>query len=117
MKILITGGASFIVSHLCEKYASKGKTVFCLDNFENGDLRNIYGLITNKNFKLIHGDIRDSHVLEKITPHVDAIIHLAAQNHVERSIIEPKITYDVNVLGTFNVLEVARAHDMNNQYC
>jgi len=98
MKILITGGAGFIGSHLCEKYVSEGETVFCLDNFENGDLRNIYGLITNKKFKLIHGDIRDSNLLEKIMPRVDAIIHLAAQIHVERSIIEPKLTYDVNVL-------------------
>jgi len=76
MKILITGGAGFIGSHLCEKYVSEGETVFCLDNFENGDLRNIYGLITNKKFKLIHGDIRDSNLLEKIMPRVDAIIHL-----------------------------------------
>jgi UDP-glucose 4-epimerase len=112
MKILITGGAGFIGSHLCEKYVSEGETVFCLDNFENGDLRNIYGLITNKKFKLIHGDIRDSNLLEKIMPRVDAIIHLAAQIHVERSIIEPKLTYDVNVLGTLNLLEVARRYDV-----
>lgn len=112
MKILITGGAGFIGSHLCEKYVSEGQTVFCLDNFENGDLRNIFGLITDKNFRLIQGDIRDSNVLEKIMPHIDAIIHLAAQIHVERSIIEPKLTYDVNVLGTLNLLEVARRYDV-----
>ena len=112
MNILITGGAGFIGSHLCEKYVSEGETVFCLDNFENGNLRNIYGLITNNNFKLIHGDIRDSNPLEKIMPRVHAIIHLAAQIHVERSIIEPKLTYDVNVLGTLNVLEVARMYDV-----
>lgn len=112
MNILITGGVGFIGSHLCEKYVSEGETVFCLDNFGNGDLRNIYGLITDKNFKLIHGDIGNSNLLEKIMPRVDAIIHLAAQIHVERSIIEPKLTYDVNVLGTLNVLEVARRYDV-----
>lgn len=112
MNILITGGAGFIGSHLCEKYVSEGETVLCLDNFENGDLRNIYGLITHKNFKLVRGDVRDPNSLEKIMPRVDTIIHLAAQIHVERSIIEPKLTYDVNVLGTLNVLEVARRYDV-----
>jgi len=112
MKILITGGAGFIGCHLCEKYVSEGETVFCLDNFESGDLRNIYSLITYKNFKLIRGDIRDSNILEKIIARVDAIIHLAAQIHVERSIIEPMLTYEVNVLGTLNVLEVARKYDI-----
>ncbi len=112
MKILITGGAGFIGSHLSEKYASEGETVFCLDNLEDGDMRNIYRLITYSNFKLIRGDIKDSDLLEKIMPHVDAIIHLAAQIHVERSIVKPKLTYDVNVLGTLNVLEVARKYDI-----
>jgi len=112
MKILITGGAGFIGSYLSEKYASEGETVFCLDNFENGDMRNIYGLITCDNFKLIRGDVRDSNLLEKIMPQVDAIIHLAAQIHVERSIVEPKLTYDVNVLGTLNVVEAARKYDV-----
>lgn len=112
MNVLITGGAGFIGSHLCDRYVTKGETVFCLDNFESGDLRNIYGLITNKNFKLVHGDIRDTSLLEKIMPRINAIIHLAAQIHVERSIIEPQLTYDVNVLGTLNVLEAARRHDV-----
>jgi UDP-glucose 4-epimerase len=109
---LITGGAGFIGSHLCEKYVADGETVFCLDNFVNGDLRNIFGLITRKNFKLIKSDVSDSTTLEKIMPDVDAIIHLAAQIHVERSIIEPKLTYDVNVLGTLNLLEAARRYDV-----
>lgn len=112
MRILITGGAGFIGSHLCEKYVSEGETILCLDNFGSGELRNIYGLVTQKNFKLIRGDIRDPHLLEKPMPSVDAIIHLAAQIHVEKSIIEPKLTYDVNVLGTLNLLEAARRHDV-----
>jgi len=112
MNILITGGAGFIGSHLCEKYVSEGETVFCLDNLENGDISNIYNVITKKNFKLMHGDIRDSNLLEKAMPRIDTIIHLAAQIHVDRSIIEPKLTYDVNVLGTLNLLEVARRYDV-----
>lgn len=112
MKILITGGAGFIGSHLCEKFVSERETVLCLDNFENGDLRNVYGLVTSKNFKLIRGDIRDSSLLEKLASRVDAIIHLAAQIHVERSIVEPMLTYEVNAMGTLNVLEAARKNDV-----
>lgn len=112
MKILITGGAGFVGSHLCEKYIQEGNTVICLDNFMNGDIRNIRHLVAHKNFKLINGDIRDFDLLEKITRDVDIIIHLAAQVHVDRSVIEPKMTYDTNVLGTQNILEVARMFDV-----
>lgn len=112
MKILITGGAGFVGSHLCEKYINEGNTVLCLDNFINGNIRNIRHLIANRNFKLINGDIRDFDLLEKITRDVDVVFHLAAQIHVDKSVIEPKLTYDVNVLGTQNVLEVSRMFDV-----
>jgi len=113
MKILITGGAGFVGSHLCDKYTREGNVVLCLDNFMNGCLTNIRHLIGQKNFKLINGDIRNYDLLEKIASDVDVIFHLAAQIHVDRSVIEPKLTYDINVLGTQNVLEVARTYDIN----
>ena len=91
MKLMITGGAGFIGSHLCDKYAREGHTVLCLDNFINGNLMNIRHLLSSRNFKLINGDIRDFDLLEKITRDVDAVFHLAAQIHVDRSIIEPRI--------------------------
>ncbi len=112
MKILITGGAGFIGSHLCDKYTIEGHTVLCLDNFLNGNLMNIRHLLDYRNFKLIKGDIRDYAFLENITRDVDVIFHLAAQVHVDRSYIEPKLTYDINVMGTQNVLEIARIHDV-----
>lgn len=112
MKILITGGAGFIGSHLCEKYTKEGHTVLCLDNYMNGNLTNIRHLLNYRNFKLINGDIRDFDLLEKITRDIDAVFHLAAQIHVDRSIIESKMTYDINVLGTQNILEVARTYDV-----
>ncbi|HVP26314.1 MAG TPA: GDP-mannose 4,6-dehydratase [Candidatus Bathyarchaeia archaeon] len=112
-KILITGGAGFIGSHLCERCISKGYTVFCLDNFLNGSLGNIRSLLNNKNFKLVNGDVRDANLLEKvISSGINTIIHLAAQIHVDRSIIEPKETYETNVLGTINLLELARRYDV-----
>ncbi len=111
MKMLITGGAGFIGSHLCDKYTGEGHTVLCLDNFMNGNLMNIRHLLHYRNFKLIKGDVRDFNLLEKIMRDVDVVFHLAAQVHVDRSYVEPQLTYDVNVMGTQNVLEVARIHD------
>ena len=112
MKILITGGAGFLGSHLCEKYVNEGHTVFCLDNFATGDLGNVRALIAKKNFKLITGDVCDTNVLEKVIPGCDAVFHLAAQIHVDKSVIEPTLTYNVNVLGTLNVLELSRLYDV-----
>lgn len=100
MKLLITGGAGFVGSHLCDTYTKRGDTVLCLDNFLNGNLTNIRHLLKYRNFKLINGDIKNFDLLEKLMRDVDAVIHLAAQIHVDRSIIEPKLTYETNVLGT-----------------
>ena len=111
MKILITGGAGFIGSHLCEKYTKEGHTVICMDNFMSGNLTNVRHLLDYRNFKLVKGDIRDFELLEKLMRDVDVVFHLAAQIHVDRSYIEPKLTYEVNVMGTQNVLEVARLYD------
>lgn len=113
MKILITGGAGFLGSHLCDKYTKDGHTVLCLDNYMNGNLINIRHLLTSRNFKLINGDITNFDLLEKIMPGIDVVIHLAAQIHVDRSVIEPKLTYEVNVLGTQNILEVSRMYDVS----
>jgi len=113
MKMLITGGAGFIGSHLCDKYTREGHLVFCLDNFMSGNLMNIRHLLNCRNFKLIKGDVRDFSLLEKIMRDVDVVFHLAAQVHVDRSYIEPQLTYEVNVIGTQNILEVARIYDAN----
>lgn len=112
MRILITGGAGFIGSYLCEKYTKEGHTVLCLDNFLSGNLLNVRHLLSYRNFKLVEGDIRDYNVLERIIHDVDVVFHLAAQIHVDRSYVEPRLTYDINVMGTQNVLEVARIYDV-----
>ena len=112
MKMLITGGAGFIGSHLCEKYTEMGYTVICFDNFLSGNLLNIRHLLDYRNFKLIKGDVRNYNSLERVAQNVDIIFNLAAQIHVDRSYVEPKLTYMINVMGTQNVLEVARIHDI-----
>lgn len=117
MKMLITGGAGFIGSHLCDKYIKEGHTVLCLDNFMSGNLTNIRHLLDFRDFKLIKGDVRDFDLLEKIIRDVEVIFHLAAQIHVDRSYIEPRLTYEVNVMGTQNILEVARLHDAKKIVC
>jgi UDP-glucose 4-epimerase len=112
MRILITGGAGFIGSYLCEKYTKEQHTVLCLDNFLSGNLLNVRHLLGYRNFKLIKGDVRDFDLLERIIRDVDAVFHLAAQIHVDRSYVEPRLTYEINVMGTQNVLEVARIFDV-----
>lgn len=112
MKMLITGGAGFVGSHLCDRFTRAGHQVVCLDNFESGDLNNIRQLLDCRNFKLVKGDIRDTPLLDRAMRDVEAVFHLAAQVHVDRSYFEPRLTYDVNVMGTLNVLEVARENDV-----
>ncbi|MCK4792346.1 MAG: GDP-mannose 4,6-dehydratase [Desulfobacteraceae bacterium] len=112
MKILITGGAGFVGSHLCDKYTQEGHTVVCLDNFMSGNLAHVKHLLNFPQFKLIKGDIRDFDLLERIMHDVEVVFHLAAQIHVDRSYIEPKLTYDINVMGTQNILDLARLHDI-----
>jgi len=109
--MLITGGAGFVGSHLCEKYTKEGHTVLCLDNFLSGNLVNVRHLLDYRNFKLVKGDIRDYDLLEKVMRDVEVVFHLAAQVHVDRSYVEPQLTYDINVMGTQNILEAARLHD------
>lgn len=112
MKILITGSAGFLGSHLSEKYVADGHVVYGLDNLMNGNLNNIRTLLHKKNFKFIHDDIRNEEVYSKLPNDLDAIIHLAAQIHVDRSIVNPEETIEINVNGTLRILEFARMNDI-----
>jgi len=105
-KYLVTGGAGFIGSHLCERLLKNGHHVVCLDNFYNGNLNNIRGLFNHKNFFFIEADILDEDILEKAAIGCDHIFHLAAQIHIERSIIRPKETLEINLKGTNNALDI-----------
>jgi len=119
MIILVTGGAGFVGSHVATYYARKGNQVICYDNLSRADLlkklvNKTYNWDYLKNFsnvKLIDGDIRNSDKLKETTKDVDAIIHTAAQTAVTTSIQDPRIDFEVNALGTFNVLEAARLSD------
>lgn len=107
-KIVITGGAGFIGSNLCDYFISKGNEVICLDNFATGHLHNLNAVINNPNFTLIEGDIRNFEVCLKAVQGVDYVLHQAALGSVPRSIKDPITTNDVNVSGFLNMLTAAR---------
>ncbi|GAA2506279.1 NAD-dependent epimerase/dehydratase family protein [Winogradskya humida] len=105
MNVLVTGGAGFIGSHLCAELVSRGVKVSVLDDLSTGRLENIIDLPVT-----IHiASVTDVPAVEKAVAGVDAIVHLAAVASVPQSIEEPMRTHEVNVNGTLNVLEAARA--------
>src|SRR6478672_5462748 len=106
--ILITGGAGFIGSNLCEHFVGKGYKVVCLDNFATGHRKNIAHLLPNPNFTLIEGDIRNLADCQKAVEGADYVLHEAALGSVPRSIADPITSNDVNVGGFVNMLVAAR---------
>ena len=106
--ILITGGAGFIGSNLCEYFLEKGQKVICLDNFSTGHHHNLKDFIADSNFKLIEGDIRNINDCSEAVKDVDYVLHQAALGSVPRSINDPITTNDVNVSGFLNMLVASR---------
>ena len=107
-KILVTGGAGFIGSNLCEELVKKGNYVVCLDNFSTGHIENIQGLLDNNRFKLIEGDIRNLDTCLKAVNGVDVVFHEAALGSIPRSIDDPITTNAVNIRGFLNMLVAAK---------
>ncbi|MCH3884607.1 SDR family oxidoreductase [Tenacibaculum aquimarinum] len=107
-KILVTGGAGFIGSNLCETLLDKGNQVVCLDNFATGKRENITHLHENVNFTLIEGDIRNLEDCKKAVEGVEFVLHQAALGSVPRSIKDPITSNDVNVSGFLNMLTASR---------
>jgi UDP-N-acetylglucosamine 4-epimerase len=107
-KVLVTGGAGFIGSNLCEVLLEKKNTVICLDNFATGKRENLTELLKNPNFTFIEGDIRNLEDCLKATLGVDYVLHQAALGSVPRSIKDPITSNDVNVGGFLNMLVACR---------
>ena len=106
--ILVTGGAGFIGSNLCEALLEKGNKVVCLDNFATGKRENVAHLSADDNFTLIEGDIRKLEDCLKASQGVDYVLHQAALGSVPRSIKDPITSNDVNVSGFLNMLVASR---------
>ena len=106
--VLVTGGAGFIGSNLCETLLFNNIKTVCLDNFSTGKRENIEPFLSDTNFKFIEGDIRNLEDCHKACQNVDYILHQAALGSVPRSISDPITTNDVNVSGFLNMLVAAR---------
>lgn len=110
MKILITGGAGFIGSNLCESLLSDGHQVICLDNLSTGHIENIEPLLANypNHFSFIKGDIRSIDDCKLALNGVDYVLHEAALGSVPRSIKDPITSNEVNISGFLNMLVASR---------
>ena len=120
MNILVTGGAGFIGSHICDALLDKGHNIICIDDFNNYydpkiKENNIKTFLKNNKFKLYKEDIRNFNSLKKIFQEnkIDKIIHLAARAGVRASLKDPLLYEEVNVKGTLNLLELAKEFKIN----
>ncbi len=107
-RVLVTGGAGFIGSNIIDKIINQNNVVICLDNFSTGKRENIQKHLSNPNFKLIEGDIRDFEICKIATQNIDIVLHQAALGSVPRSINDPITSNDVNVSGFINIIIAAR---------
>ncbi len=116
-KYLVTGGAGFIGSNYVSRLLERGEKVTVFDNLSRSGarlnlewLRQTYG---DKSFELVVGDVRDAKAIQDAAREASVIIHLAAQVAVTTSVTKPREDFEINALGTFNVLEAARASKKN----
>ena len=109
MQILVTGGAGFIGSHLCQRLINDGHIVTALDNFSTGRAANLESLTKSSNFTLIQGSILDTNILNSLIKDSEYIFHLAAAVGVFNIVKNPLASLLTNIRGTENVLEAANA--------
>ena len=111
MKILVTGGAGFIGSNFI-RYIFKTNKRHQVVNFDKltyaGNLANLGEIASNPNYTFVRGDVRDTAAVESAMRGCDAVVHFAAESHVDRSIYEPSPVIQTNITGTFVLLEIAR---------
>lgn len=105
---LVTGGAGFIGSNLCEAILGMGYKVRCLDDLSNGRQENVDLFINNPDYTFIKGDIRNLDTCKKACEGVDYVLHEAAWGSVPRSIKMPLLYEQINIMGTLNMMEAAR---------
>ena len=111
-KVLVTGGAGFIGSNLCEDLLKYNNKVVCLDNFATGHRHNLESFLDNPNFTLIEGDIRNIEDCQNACKGIDIVLHQAALGSVPRSMKDPITSNDVNVSGFLNMLVAARDNEV-----
>jgi len=109
-RILVTGGAGFIGSHLLDELVKEGFEVNVLDNLSTGRIENIKHHLENGSFRFIEGNVLERKDVEEALEDVEAVFHLAAITSVPYSVKHPNITHEVNVNGTRNLLEACLRH-------
>ncbi|RLC44612.1 MAG: nucleoside-diphosphate sugar epimerase, partial [Candidatus Coatesbacteria bacterium] len=107
MKALVTGGAGFIGSHLCDALLARGDHVVAIDDLSTGSIENVSHLDGNKRFRLVIDTIMDASLLEELVSNVDVVFHLAASVGVKYVIDNPLRAIQINIQGTENVLAAA----------
>jgi len=116
-QFLITGGAGFIGSNYVSRLVQRGERVTVFDNLSRAgsrlNLEWLRGTYSDHAFKLVIGDVRDARTLLDAARDADVIVHLAAQVAVTTSVVKPREDFEINALGTFNMLEAARASGRN----
>jgi nucleoside-diphosphate-sugar epimerase len=110
MRVLVTGGAGFIGSHLVERLVREGEKVTVLDNLTTGRRENLSSVSTEDTFRFVEGDIRDREIVRSCVKDADRVVHLAAIASVPFSTKNPGETHDVNVEGTLNILRECGEH-------
>jgi UDP-glucose 4-epimerase len=103
-KVLVTGGAGFIGSHVVDQLVNEGCEVMVLDDLSTGKLENIQTHLRSGKVELVKGDIRDASIVTKSLDGVSRVIHMAALDSVPLSVENPDLTFDINLLGTLNLL-------------
>lgn len=106
-RVLVTGGAGFIGSHLVDRLVSEGCKVVVLDDLSSGTLENIRSHLSNGNVQFLEGDICNSETVERAVKDVDLVCHLAALVNVPYSVREPLFSHEVNATGTLNLLRAS----------
>lgn len=113
MKLLITGGCGFLGSNLAAHAISQGIDLCVFDNlYRSGSLSNLQWLRGQGQFEFVHGDIRNANDVQRLVQRIrpDAIFHLAGQVAMTTSIADPRMDFEVNAMGTLNLLEAVRQH-------
>jgi len=113
-KVVVTGGAGFVGSHLTEALLKRGCEVTILDNLSNGFIENISHLLDcNNKVNFIQGDVRDSEVCTKAVEGAEVVFHEAAQINPVVAVEKPSYDFEINARGTLNMLEAARKKNVN----
>ena len=111
-KVLVTGGAGFIGSHICDRLIQDGNDVVCVDSLITSKIENIEHLFEEERFTFLEGDIRDSNFVDEVMEGCTHVSHQAALGSVPRSVENPVRTNEINIAGGLNVLVSAEKNNI-----